>query len=114
MIGAFLGANAIQTAKKCGDELAALAAAIIKNNATISSLETAFDGNEIDIATLEATVTANEANLAVLRNVTKEMRDQLELRQVLLSTGTLRTIFFQKPQVSQQLRQSITCSRSAL
>ncbi|KAI8101389.1 hypothetical protein M9435_001495 [Picochlorum sp. BPE23] len=93
--GRVLAPIAIQTAKKCGEELAALAAAIIKNNATISSLETAFDGNEIDIATLEATVTANEANLAVLRNVTKEMRDQLELRQVLLSAGTLRTIFFQ-------------------
>lgn len=91
----FLSPLTITTAKKCGEELAAVAAAIIKNNATISALETAYDGNEVDIATLEATVTTNEANLIKLIALAKELRDQLEARHVALNVLALRTVFFQ-------------------
>lgn len=64
--GRLLSPIAIETAKKCSEELAKIAAAILKNNATIYELEEAFNINEVDIAFLQSTVEQNEANIAAL------------------------------------------------
>ncbi|KAI8111135.1 hypothetical protein M9434_004708 [Picochlorum sp. BPE23] len=55
---------AIETAKKCSEELAKLAAKILSNNASIYELEEAYQTNEANITILQSTVEENEAGIA--------------------------------------------------
>lgn len=81
---------AIETAKKCSDELAKIATYILKNNATLIELQDVYNNtNEVNIAVLQNTVEENEANIILITNSIAEFRALLEQDIIELIQRTL-------------------------
>ncbi len=79
--GRIISPIAIETAKKCSDELAKLATAILSNNASIFELQEAFETNEANLTTLQSTVEENEADIADLVDFISSLREGISAFQ---------------------------------
>eukprot|EP00889_Picochlorum_renovo_P008603 jgi/Picre1/35633/NNA_003094.t1 len=86
--GRIISPIAIETAKKCSDELAKLAVAILSNNASLSELQEAFETNEANLAILQSTVEQNEDEIADLTAAISLLREGITTFQTNLLERT--------------------------
>ena len=88
--GRLISPIAIETAKKCSEELAKLATLILNNNATLYELQNIYNNtNEVNIAILQNTVEENEDNIEIIVNSIAEFRAFLEEDIIQLIERTL-------------------------